>query len=99
MIECRLDHKKFEYMKQSLSRKVILDKLGDDFELLFALRDMCAWFPNFSYRDHVELRVLEKEMAILDLPYVDQWKLVEKYGISKYKLHEWRPIEDEKFED
>ena len=62
-------------MQQSLSRKVIVYKLADDFEILFAFRAKCA-------------QLLEKEMSSLDLPSTNQWKLVEKYGRSKYKLHE-----------
>ena len=42
VIECRLDHRKFEDMQHSLSGKVIVDKLGDDFEILFAFRATCA---------------------------------------------------------
>ena len=75
-------------MKQSLSGKEIVYKLADDFEILFVFRTTCACLPEFSYRDHVEMRVMEKEMAILELPSPDQWKLVEKYGRSRYKLHE-----------
>ena len=74
-------------MQQSLSGNVIVDKLVDDFELLFEFNSTCAHLSYFSYREHVELRVLEKEMANLDLPSIYQWKLVEKYGRSKYKLH------------
>ena len=99
LIECRLYHWKFKDMQQSLSGKVIVDKLSYAFELLFSFKSTCAWFPYFSYREHVELRVLEKEMASLDLPSIDQWKLVEKYGISKYKMHRWRLVKDHNFED
>ena len=44
--------------------------------------------------DQVELRVLAKDMASLELPTVDEWKIVEKYGKTKYKLRGWRFIED-----
>ena len=42
--------------------------------------------PEISYIDHVELRVLAKEMASLELPTIDQWKTVEKYGKTKYRM-------------
>ena len=87
LIECRSNHIKFADMQQSLLGKEIVDKLADDFEMIFSFKAMCAPLPYFSYRYHMELRVLEKEMAILDLPSVDQCKSVEKYGRSKYKLH------------
>ena len=55
--------------------------------MLFAFRATCAQLPNFYYMEHVELRLLEKEMASLELETVDQWKIVEKYGNTKDKLH------------
>ena len=88
LIEYRSDHRKFADMHQSLLGKAIVDKLADDFEMLFCFRATCARLPYFSYRDHVEIRVLANEIFGLDLPFVDQWKLVEKYGTSKHKLHE-----------
>ena len=72
LIECRLDHRKFEDMHQSLKGKVIVDKLADDFEIIFSFKTTCAHIPYFSFIDHVEMRVLVKEMASLDLPSVDQ---------------------------
>ena len=73
-------------MQQSLSCKTIVDKLSEDFEILHTFRATCVQLPEFSYVDHVELRVLAKEMASLELPTVDQWKTVEKYGRTKYRL-------------
>ena len=65
LIECRLDHTKCTDMHQSLSGKTIVDKLEDDFEIVFDFKAMCARLPYFSYRDHVELCVLSKEMFTL----------------------------------
>ena len=42
-----------------------------DFEIIDTFRDTCAQLPTISYEDHVELRVLAKEMASLKLPTVD----------------------------
>ena len=58
-------------MQQSLSGKEIIDKLSEYFEMLYAFRATCAQLPEFSYMEHVELRVLEKEMANLELPTID----------------------------
>ena len=57
-------------------------------------RATCAQLPENSYKDHVELRVLAKEMASLELPTVNQWKTIEKYGKTKYKLRGWSFVED-----
>ena len=88
LVQCRLYHRKFEDMKQSLFGKTIIDNLANDIKMLFSFGFMCAQFPYFSYRDHVELRVMVKEMDSLDLPSPEQWKTVQKYGRSRYKLHE-----------
>ena len=73
-------------MRQSLSRKTIVDKLSEDFEILYAFKATCSQISKISYKYHVEIRLLAKEMASLELPTVDQLKTVEKYGRTKYKL-------------
>ena len=83
LIQCRLDHSKFVDMQQSLSGKGIVEKLADDFEIVFTFKATCAHFTDYSYRDHVELCVLSRETSTLELPYVDQWKSLDKYGKSK----------------
>ena len=88
LVKCRLDHNKFEDMNQSLSRKTVVDKLAVNFEIINTFRTFCSQLPPISYVDHVELRVLVKEMTNLELPSVDQWKTIEKFGRTKYKLHQ-----------
>ena len=78
LIECRLDHTNFTNMNQSMFGRTIVDKLVDEFEIFFAFKEACSHLQNFPYMDHIELRVLAKEMSTLDLPSVDQWKTVEK---------------------
>ena len=77
----------FSLMNQSLSDRTIVDKLVDEFEIFFFFKEACAHPQNYSYRDHIELRVLEKEMSTLDLPSTDQWKTIEKFRRTKYLLH------------
>ena len=54
--------------------------------MLFAFRATCPQMPEFSYVEHVELRVLAKEMEILEIPIVDQLKTIDKYVKTKYRL-------------
>ena len=68
LIQCELDQSKFTNMQKSLSGKEIVDKLADDFKIVFNFRATCAWIPNFSYRDHMEMQVLLKETSTLELP-------------------------------
>ena len=73
-------------MQQSLSGKTIVQKLSEYFEILNTFRATCGHLPEISFVDHVELRVLEKEIVSLDLPIVNQWKTVENFGKTKHRL-------------
>ena len=73
---------------QSLSGKTLIDKVTVDFKILFDFKAICTKFPEFSYAENVELSVMVKEMISLDLPTIDQWKLVDNYQKSKYRLHQ-----------
>ena len=75
-------------MTQPLSGKLIIDKLVVDFELVYSFRMFGAKLPLIYYVDHVELRVLYKEMKNLEVPFGDQWKTIEKFGKMKYRLHQ-----------
>ena len=83
-----LDHKEFEDMTQNLIGKAIVVKLDVDFELVNSFRTIGAQMPPISYVDHVELRVLAKEMENMELPYGDHWKTIEKFGKMKYRVHQ-----------
>ena len=87
IIACRQDHLKFIDMTQSLIGGIIVDKLEDEFEVLFAFTEACASLQIFSYQDHFQLRILEKELATVELPTLDQWKTVERFGRTRYLLN------------
>ena len=59
-----------------------------DFEIWDQLRMIGSKLSPISYVDHVELRVLAKEMTNHEVPCMDQWKTNEKLGRMKYKLHQ-----------
>ena len=42
LVKCRLDHKKFEDMNQSLLEKNVVDKLAVDFEIINTFRVACS---------------------------------------------------------
>ena len=60
LVQSRMDHKMFEYMTQSLTGKVIIEKLAIYFEILDQIRIIGAKLSLISYVGHVELRVLDK---------------------------------------
>ena len=50
LIDCKLYHKQFyDMQKQSLSLKIVIDKLVGDFEMLFNFKATCAKLTDFSY--------------------------------------------------
>ena len=50
LISCILDHRQFDDMQQqSLSGKIVIDKLDGDFEMFFDFKDICAKFLDLSY--------------------------------------------------
>ena len=59
-----------------------------DFEIVDSFRMIGAKLPPIPYVDHVEKRVLAKEMENIELPYGDQWNTIEKFGKIKYRLHQ-----------
>ena len=65
----------------------MVDKLAKDFEMMFDFKATCAKLPYFSYIENVEFRVLEKEMANMDLPTADEWRTIQQFGKNKYKSH------------
>ena len=81
------DHTNFTDMKQSLFGKTIVDKMAYEFDKFFSFKYAFARLQNYSYRDHVELRMLSKEMPTMELPSPYQWKTIEKFGRTKYTLH------------
>ena len=73
-------------MQQALSGRNGFDKLVGEFKLLFDFKVLCAKVPNFSYADNMDLRVLEHDMVVADLPNPEHWRVVQQYGSTKYKL-------------
>ena len=86
LINCRLDHNKFQYMWQALFGRVVFDKLAEEFELLFDFKIACAKVPNISYANNMELRVLAHEMVVVALPNPESWRAIQQFGATKYKL-------------
>ena len=86
-MHCRLDNRKFGDMEQSLSRKVIFDKLTMDFELLFDFKAACTEVPKTLYPQTMELKAQAYNMTIAPVPSPDLWKFIQQYGSTKFKMH------------
>ena len=59
-----------------------------EFELLDSFRTTSDQLPPICYVDHVEMRVLDKEMTNLEMASRDQWNTIEKIGKMKYRIHQ-----------
>ena len=68
LIACRKDHLNFKNMTQPLIGGVIVDKLANEFEVLFSFREAHARIQSYSYQENFELHILAKEMIALELP-------------------------------
>ena len=51
-----------------------------DFEFINSFRTIGTQLPPISCVDHVELRVLDKDMENLEMPSGNQWNTIEKFG-------------------
>ena len=83
----QLDNNKFGDMQQSLSGKIIFDKLTNDFELLFDFKATCIEVPETSYLETMKLKAQEYNMAVMTLPGPDLWRIIQQYGLTKFKMH------------
>ena len=82
-----MDHSKFEDIVKGLTGKTIVEKLIEDFEILDKFLIIKKGFPVMSYEAYVDLEVSIREMTEYDTPNMEQWKVVEKFGKTKFILH------------
>ena len=82
-----MDHSKFEDLVKGLTWKVIVEKLTQDFEILDRFLIIKKGLPAVSYESVVDLEVSIREITKYYTPNVEQWKIMEKFGKTKYILH------------
>ena len=87
LVHCQLDKNKFGDMKQSLSRKIIFYKLTSEFELLFDFKATCTEVPETSYSEMMEFKAQAFHMVVATLPGPDLWRVIQQYGLTKFKMH------------
>ena len=64
-----------------------MEKLIEYFEILDRFLIIKKGLPAVSYEAYVDLDMSTREMTEYDTPNVEQWKIVEKFGKTKYILH------------
>ena len=87
LVQCRMDHTKFNDLEKNLTGKTIVDMLTEDFEILQKFAIIRSRLPRKSYEAYMELEVAIREMMECDTPSSEQWKAVERFGKTKYILH------------
>ena len=87
LVQCRMDHSKFNDLEKILTGKTIVDMLTEDFEILQKFAIIRSRLPKKSYEAYMELEVAIREMMECDTPSSEQWKAVERFGKTKYILH------------
>ena len=74
-----MDHSKFDDLVKGLTRKVIVDKLTEDFEILQKFLIIRLGLPTVSYEAYMELEVSIREMIEYDIPSTKQWRVIERF--------------------
>ena len=83
-----MEHGKFEDMTDSLTGKVIIDKIAGDFEILDSFKMIGTNLSVLSYVDHVELRVLAKKYQVRKFHLNINGKPLNVFGKMKYRFHQ-----------
>ena len=87
LVQSRMDHSKFDDLEKGLTRKVIVDKLTEDFEILQKFLIIRGKLPKVSYEAYMELEVSIRKMIEYDIPSTEQWRAIEIFRKMKYILH------------
>ena len=82
-----MDHSKFEDLIKGLTRKIIVEKLTEDLEILQKFLIVRGGLPTVSYEAYVDLEVSIREISEYDILGAEQWRTVEIFGKTKYILH------------
>jgi hypothetical protein len=83
LIQCRMDHSKFEAMEESLKGPSLVEYLATEFEILNQFKIVKIGLPTMSYATCIDLEILIKEMMDYDISYDSQWKEIMWLGKTK----------------
>jgi hypothetical protein len=86
LIQCRMDHSKFEAMEESLKGPSLVEYLATDFEILNKFKTVKVGLPTMSYAMCIDLEILIKEMMDYEIPSDSQWKEIVRLGKTKCSI-------------
>ena len=87
LVQNHMDHSKFEDLVKGLTRKIIMEKLTEEFKILQKFLIVRGGLPTVSYEAYVDLEVSIREMTEYNIPSEKQWRTTERFGKTKYILH------------
>ena len=74
-------------MEGNLKGEEIIDKLGEDFSIMYQFQIIKKALPPISFSSCVELEVLQRELRNFEFPIQKQWNEVGKFGKMKYIVY------------
>ena len=74
-------------MEGNLKGEEIIDKLGDDFSIMYQFQIIKEGLPPIYFSSCVELEVLQREIGSFEFPLQKHWNEVEKFGKMKYTVY------------
>lgn len=80
LLQQKNEDSKFKELEKHLKGQAIVEKLGDDFDLLIWLKMILKILPPLSYAQYIDLEVLTKEMLANAYPATTQWENIIKFG-------------------
>jgi hypothetical protein len=86
LIQCRMDHSKFEAMEESMKGPSLVEYLATDFEILNQFKIVKIDLSIMSYSMCISLDILIKEMMDYEIPSDSQWKEIVRLGKLKYSF-------------
>jgi hypothetical protein len=83
LMQCRMDHSKFEDMEENMKGLSLVEHLATDFEILNKFKIVKVSMPTMSYATCIDLEILIKEMMDYGIPSDSQWKEIVRLGKTK----------------
>ena len=74
-------------MEGYLKGEEIIDKLGDDFSIMYLFQIIKEALSPIYFSSCVELEVLQRELGSFELSIQKQWNEVEKFGKMEYTIY------------
>jgi FtsZ-binding cell division protein ZapB len=86
LIQCIMDHSKFEAIEKSLKGPSLVEYLAIDFKILNKFKTVKVGLPTISYATCINLEILIKEMMDYKIPSDSQWKEIMWLGKTKCSI-------------